>query len=218
MTAVSAFGSAEFDEVRHQVFLVQRLETAPRFWSLALQAAVKPLALFTIKAANAVTDWACGCLERKAVRMETSNKWFREQHEAFCLRIVTGPTVPSERFIRQMQAARKESRYYAKVCRTNIQKRKGLSVSNDRLIRAYESLVRASLATDLELAWYENTALAARRSERALVRTYELSADIERSLANFNEDDPLMDDPEIHAAAVAAAQRIQERIVALPAN
>lgn len=218
MTAASAFGDAEFDDVRHQISEVQRLESAPRFWSWVLRSAVKQLALFTINAAQRVTAWACGRLERKAVQMERSVHWFRKEYDDFRIRVVRGPKLPSPEFIKQAQAARAKTAIMVRVCRKNVQKLNTLSVSDTRLMRAYENLVQIGLAMDLELQRYEETASAALRCEGALRRTHALGLDLERMAMNFNEDDPLMSDPEINAAAEAAVQRIQTRNDALPAN
>lgn len=218
MTAVSAFGGAEFDDVRQQIFEVQRLESAPRFWSWALRSAVKQLAHFTIKAAQRVTIWACGRLERKAAQMERSVHWFREEYDDFCKRIVRGPKLPSLEFVKQIQAARAKTANMVRVCRKNVHKLNTLSVTDPRLVVAYEKLVQVGLAMDLELQRYEETAVAALRCEGALRRTHALSVDLNRMAMNFNEDDSLMNDPEINAAAEAAVQRMQARGNALSAN
>lgn len=218
MTAASAFGGAEFDDVRHQISEVQRLESAPRFWSWALRSAVKQLAHFTIKAAHRVTAWACSRLEGKAMQMERSVYWFREEYEDFCQRIVRGPKLPSIKFVKQIQHTRAKTANMVRVCRKNVQKLNTLSVTDPRLVAAYEKLVQVGLAMDLELQRYEETASAALRCDGALRRTHALSAELNRMAVNFNEDDPLMKDSEINAAAEAAVQRMQARGDALSAN
>ncbi len=211
MTAVSAFGGAEFDDVRHQISEVQRLESAPGFWSWLLRTVIKPLALFTIKTAQRVTAWACGRLERKAVQMEHSVHWFREGYDDFALRIVRGPKLPSPQFVKQVQAARSKTANMVMVCRKNVQRLNTLTVSDPRLVRAYENLVRIGLAMDLELQRYEEIASSALNCEGALRRTHALSHDLNRMAMDYNVDHSLMSDPEINAAAEAAIQRMKAR-------
>jgi hypothetical protein len=54
-------------------------------------------------------------------------------------------------------------------------------------------------------------ALMAALQDYALECSNELSADIRHTLANYNLDDPLMHDPEVVAAAKAAAKRLHDR-------
>ncbi len=215
MTAVSAFGGAEFDDVRQKISQLKKLETAPQILSWLLRSTVQKLAVFTIEAAQRVTAWACGHLERKANEMEQSVFWFRQEYDDFCLRLVRGPKLPGPKFLKQLETAREKTAQMVRVCRKNVLKSKTLSVPDSRLIRVYQRLVDLGLAMDVELQRYEETAIAASRCHGALHRLHFLNQDQAKIAANFNEDDALMNDPEIRAAAEAAIQRMQTRSAVL---
>lgn len=217
MTAASAFGGAEYDDVRQKISQLKKLETAPQILSWLLRYTVQQLALVTIRAARGVTDWACGHLERKADEMEQSVLWFRQEYEEFCLRLVRGPKLPGPKFLKLLEAAREKTANMVRVCRKNVQKSKTLAVPDSRLIRAYQRLADLGLAMDVELQRYEEVAVAASRCNGALDRLHFLNQDEARIAANFSEDDALMNDPEIQAAAEAAIQRMQARS-AMPAK
>lgn len=213
MYAASIFGLEGFDrDVSIRVSRVVKVERTSSINEWILGAAVKSKKKgIAERLMNFITDLGCKKLTAKSDALQRHVVWFNEEYETFCQRIVDGPTVPTQHFIEKIRDSRKSTQHLVAVCRNNIKKLSGLKFIEPRLLQVFDNLTSVSLAMDEQLKRYEDTAVAARESEAALLWTYELRAQTERSLANFNEDDPLMADPEIKAAALAAAQRMEAR-------
>lgn len=211
MTTASMFGVADFDrDVRRHISKVKKLERHSGLLSWAVNQSVSLLARVTFSAVNGVADWTVDKLDATTDKMERSTAWFNDEYQTYCTLLVQRAEPLSVTFVEKIQNSRKTTRHLAAVCLKNARSLRTMTaVRLPKLIHAFENLASMCHRMDLALKRYEETAIAARTAEVALLRNAELRREMLKSLENFNDDDPSMNDPEFEAAAKEAVARMQ---------
>ncbi|MES2412387.1 MAG: hypothetical protein V4614_01205 [Pseudomonadota bacterium] len=213
MNAVSTFGTAaDFDrDFSLQISKVKSLERNSEVKSWIVSYAVNRLTSVMTSVVDFISKWAIARLLLKAQRMERSIAWFNDEYERFCRRVSQGALIAHPEFVRKVQKSRASTLRLAQVCRKNAHDLREMNMVNPRLIHAFETVASMCLGMDESLKRYEEIAYAAKSSEGAIRRSTELRADLNRIITDFSEDDPLMEDHQLDAAAKAAIARIQAR-------
>ncbi|MDP3796801.1 MAG: hypothetical protein Q8R06_06575 [Polaromonas sp.] len=212
MTA-SMLGTADFDrDVRQHISQVRWLEAAPSIKTFFLNLAVATMGPPTLFLLNGVLRLAHWRLVRKTDRLGSSIQWFNEKYDDFYERVCQGSYIPDQRFIDAVRHVRAKNHHLMNVCNKSRDDMKLLNAS-PQVVHAFENLASMAIGMDGALARFEDLAVAAHSCEVALKRSRELSKDIRATLANYDADDELMNDPELVAAAKAAVGRIRANTI-----